>query len=265
VLAGTICGEEFGVGRFVWRVLALILFGASVGGLAQKAPAAWYTDVGRGLMWSKQPKRSLKFQAAVQYCTDLRLGGYSDWRMPTIVELDTATVNTTVYHTPKKGGSRPEIAVSFVWGKAPLSGYVWSSTSDASKRMVVEDIDAGGHAEQGPTASFLEGISYTFCVRSSAGDRATPQIQAQQAVSVSQTASQVGNYPGALDFAKQALALDPGSADALDALGVAEGHLGQWADAVTQIEAALKVNGKNAGYKADLKWAKKGLAQSGGK
>ena len=42
--------------------------------------------------------------------------------------------------------------------------------------------------------------------------------------------------------------------------GVAEGHQGQWADAVAKIEAALKANPKNAGYKADLKWAKKGLS-----
>ena len=80
---------------------------------------------------------------------------------------------------------------------------------------------------------------------------------------VSQVASRAGNYQPALDYANQALALDPGSADALDALGVAEGHLGQWADAVTQIESALKINGKNSQYKADLKWAKTGLAAAG--
>jgi hypothetical protein len=47
------------------------------------------TDTRTGLMWQQDGKASgeLNWQNAMNYCKNLRLAGYSDWRAPTINEL----------------------------------------------------------------------------------------------------------------------------------------------------------------------------------
>ena len=52
---------------------------------AQRQP---WTDPATGLMWTKKDTGdSISWQQAVNYCRNLRLGGYDDWRLPTIDEL----------------------------------------------------------------------------------------------------------------------------------------------------------------------------------
>ena len=49
------------------------------------------TDMSRKLMWQKGDNgREVSFEEAQQYCKMLRLGGYSDWRLPNPDERDTA-------------------------------------------------------------------------------------------------------------------------------------------------------------------------------
>jgi hypothetical protein len=43
------------------------------------------TDTATGLMWQKGVE--LATTKAAKYCTDLSLGGYADWRLPTVKEL----------------------------------------------------------------------------------------------------------------------------------------------------------------------------------
>jgi|WetSurMetagenome_2_1015567.scaffolds.fasta_scaffold00050_2 hypothetical protein len=45
------------------------------------------TDKKTGLMWQQQEPGSLLWGNAIAYCEGLSLGGYSDWRMPTVKEL----------------------------------------------------------------------------------------------------------------------------------------------------------------------------------
>lgn len=49
------------------------------------------TDIQTGLMWQKDAGISgkMNWEEAEQYCKNLTLAGYSDWRMPTMDELDT--------------------------------------------------------------------------------------------------------------------------------------------------------------------------------
>jgi len=47
------------------------------------------TDLSTGLMWQQATAPgSHSWQNALSYCEDLSLGGYTDWRLPTIKELD---------------------------------------------------------------------------------------------------------------------------------------------------------------------------------
>jgi len=77
-------------------------------------------DLDRHLMWqdnseAKSVKKS--WQGAKEYCRNLNLAGYSDWRLPTLSELITIS-DITRYN--------PAIAKEF---KNVRSSYYWSSSS----------------------------------------------------------------------------------------------------------------------------------------
>lgn len=46
------------------------------------------TDAVTGLMWQQTDVAAATWAAAVDYCNNLVQGGYSDWRLPTLEELD---------------------------------------------------------------------------------------------------------------------------------------------------------------------------------
>jgi len=79
-------------------------------------------DKDRGLMWQDNlDKDSLKltYQEAVNYCKMLKLGGYTDWRVPKIEELSTI-IDISRYN--------PAIVDSFVNVGNDDAKYMWSST-----------------------------------------------------------------------------------------------------------------------------------------
>jgi hypothetical protein len=45
------------------------------------------TDNKTGLQWAPDPGQAMNWDQATQYAQNLRLGGFSDWRLPTRVEL----------------------------------------------------------------------------------------------------------------------------------------------------------------------------------
>ncbi|MDD5255510.1 MAG: DUF1566 domain-containing protein [Candidatus Omnitrophica bacterium] len=47
------------------------------------------SDLNTGLMWKKDESPNLNWENALKYCQELDLGGYKDWRLPTIRELPT--------------------------------------------------------------------------------------------------------------------------------------------------------------------------------
>jgi hypothetical protein len=78
-------------------------------------------DQETGLMWTRKDNgEDINWHEANEYAKKLRLGGYSDWRLPTIKELEKL-------YEPKEGG-RYKIRKPF-----RLTGWwVWSSTMEGS-------------------------------------------------------------------------------------------------------------------------------------
>jgi hypothetical protein len=73
------------------------------------------------LMWSRKTLGKMAWQEAINYCKHLKLGGYSDWRLPSKEELETLI---------KKGSSSPTINTKVF--PDTESSYYWSSTTYAS-------------------------------------------------------------------------------------------------------------------------------------
>ncbi|MBI5640589.1 MAG: DUF1566 domain-containing protein [Nitrospirae bacterium] len=76
------------------------------------------TDDPTGLMWQQTEGGSLNWESALSYCEGLSLGGYSDWRLPNIKELD-FIAETTRYNP----------AVNAEYFPFALSAIYWSATT----------------------------------------------------------------------------------------------------------------------------------------
>jgi hypothetical protein len=83
-----------------------------------------WSDPATGLMWTRKDNGyALRWQPAAEYCRNLQLGGYSDWRLPTIDELK------NIYNPAARAACGLEgYAVCQIKGNLQLtSGVVWSS------------------------------------------------------------------------------------------------------------------------------------------
>jgi hypothetical protein len=134
--------------------LLLFLFGVGMQARAQNqtpanaAPPVGWTDPATGLAWTTEDNGSdVNWSQATTYCSNQRLGGYSDWRLPTIDELQgiyDASAIVGDYH---------------VKGNLKLSGnYQWSSTQK--------------NAGQAWFYVFIKGKRYSFRISDSKSDRA---------------------------------------------------------------------------------------------
>ncbi|MGA7341648.1 MAG: tetratricopeptide repeat protein [Terracidiphilus sp.] len=62
-------------------------------------PVTWWPDPATGLMWTGQlhakkgllNKGAMGYDEAAQYCTNLKLGGFTGWRLPTLDEVKAAS------------------------------------------------------------------------------------------------------------------------------------------------------------------------------
>ncbi|MGA2834176.1 MAG: DUF1566 domain-containing protein [Terracidiphilus sp.] len=112
---------------------------------ANDPPPVGWADPATGLAWTTEDNGSdVNWNQAIAYCANLRLGGYTDWRLPTIEELQGIyDVNASEKH---------------VKGNLNLSSkYFWSSTPASSKAWFF---------------FFSNGRRYTFRISDSKEDRA---------------------------------------------------------------------------------------------
>jgi hypothetical protein len=102
-----------------------------------KIPAGPRYDVGgdvvidrtTGLMWSREnvPGGTMKWAAAAEACKALKLGGHSDWRLPTIREL--LTLVDYERHDPAIDTDAFKCESNYYWTSTPLhsspGGCAW--------------------------------------------------------------------------------------------------------------------------------------------
>jgi hypothetical protein len=88
-----------------------------------EVPEDFYLDPKTRLMWAKEDNREdISWPEANDYAQQLRLGGCSDWRLPTINELEKL-------YDPEGGSKQKHIQTPF----RLTSEWVWSSTKESSE------------------------------------------------------------------------------------------------------------------------------------
>ncbi len=144
------------------------------------------TDLDTGLMWTQVPTTSTTWDNALTNAESLTLGGYTDWRLPNIKELQTLTDYTLATATTTTG-IKP--CLNRTLFSTATATACWSSTSlkgDTTKAWLVEfGINNSVLAANGPTRNSQGIISYeaktssypVFAVRTTS---VTTQIAVEQ-------------------------------------------------------------------------------------
>lgn len=91
------------------------------------------TDVNTGLMWQKTPDfKRHNFYDAFTYVENLEIGGYTDWRLPTIKELYSLLNSNGELYPRDLDKSKPYIDTDYFDfeydQRMPFAGQYWSST-----------------------------------------------------------------------------------------------------------------------------------------
>jgi hypothetical protein len=104
--------------------------------LAQETKARGYwVDPSTGLMWAGRDNgKDVTWHKAASYCRNLRLAGFSDWRLATLDEL--ATLVDKSAPTPERVGNIETFSINLgrhVRGGLSLTGDPWSSNRDKNR------------------------------------------------------------------------------------------------------------------------------------
>jgi hypothetical protein len=247
-------------------------------------------------MWTGQSSFQLRgamaWDDAGSYCSSLTLGGFSGWRLPTLDEMRGAEYFFPVTDTDKNGfdqtipylGMKGGISISYLT-------RVWTSTSGGDQQYVSvlmgppdvarvlfkpklwERILDPAEPIAHERVSKVSDRNAVLCVRPIDPDLLQIAKEAQVGQPVpdlltlkanvplnrARQAFQSRDYQAAIAQAQSALAIKPEVAPAYWAIGISYGSLGQWDQAISNLESALKIDKDYGDAKTALQWAKDGL------
>jgi tetratricopeptide (TPR) repeat protein len=234
-------------------------------------------------------QNGLNWQQANDYCASLQLGGFAGWRLPTLDEVKAATKTTQVNegdYCPAAFGPGPcrghdlihpgpYNELRFKGGintYSPKPMMIWTSTlsqTDSRSAWVVAFDSATTEFLIQMVDPYMGGI----CVRSMAPDLLqaakaaevyppVPDLQTLQTfipLNKARLAYQAGNYQESIGQAQIAISLKADPATAYWGSGISYGRLGQWDQAISNLQSALKIDKNYGDAETALKWAKDGL------
>jgi arylsulfatase A-like enzyme len=141
------------------------------------------TDLDTGLMWSQVPGAAVTWEGALTYAENLTLGGYTDWRLPNIKELQTLTDYALATATSTTG-IKPSINRT-LFPAATATAYWSSTTVKGATTTEAWLVEAGINSSSNPQRNSQGIISYelktvthpVFAVRTTS---VTTQIAVEQ-------------------------------------------------------------------------------------
>jgi hypothetical protein len=280
-----------------------------------KDPTTWWPDPSTGLMWTGQahgsphpdPKlesgssvlgrNGLNWQQANDYCTALKLGTLTDWRMPSLDEFraitevrDTAVTSSAFYGEPRDLAAIDDVNALGHWEVLYFKGginafgdmMIWTSTpsqTDPASAWLVEPglpWQVQKNSAGSPRIYVAEMTHYfmgVICVRPMEPDllvaakaaqvsHPVPDLQTLQTLiplNKARLEYQAGNYQESIAQAQIALSLKANPATANWGIGISYGRLGQWDQAIVNLQSALAIDKNFGDAETALKWAKDGL------
>lgn len=138
---------------------------------SQEPPAGGvWADPATGLMWAgKDNGKDVTWNKAVKYCRDLRLAGYSDWRLANMFELQPLYDKTA--NAPGLAGPHDDDPTMWhIKGNLFLTGYVWSSNDILDDRGKPSGYAFYFDFNEGKSTKDQKGYStfkHALCVRGS--------------------------------------------------------------------------------------------------
>ena len=118
-------------------LLAFLLLSSSIAMMGQQAQETqargYWVDPSTGLMWSARDNgKDVTWGNALKYCRNLSLAGYSDWRLPSIDELQ------GIYDDSGFTAPHPKDVVLVLAGKAK-GGLLLTGAREWSSNRVLDD------------------------------------------------------------------------------------------------------------------------------